>query len=96
MRSILAPFRVEARPALLPRRRIGVKTVVLCGVQTPNCIRGTAVDALGLDYRVVVLSDATASKSDLVQENNLEGGWCCRQQWVYIYAPVNLEAGLRC
>jgi nicotinamidase-related amidase len=50
-----------------------VDSVVLCGVQTPNCIRATAVDALGLDYGVVVLGDATASKSDAVQENNLEG-----------------------
>lgn len=31
------------------------------------------MDALGLDYEVEVLSDATASKSDQVQENNLEG-----------------------
>ncbi len=46
---------------------------MLCGVQTPNCIRGTAVDAIGLDYEVAVLSDATASKSEAVQENNLEG-----------------------
>jgi nicotinamidase-related amidase len=33
-------------------RRLGVKRVILCGVQTPNCIRATAVDALGLDYEV--------------------------------------------
>ncbi|KAG2434110.1 hypothetical protein HXX76_007837 [Chlamydomonas incerta] len=53
-------------------RRLGVSRVVLCGVQTPNCIRATAVDALGHDYAAVVLSDATASKSEAVQENNLE------------------------
>lgn len=41
--------------------------MALCGVQTPNCVRATAVDALGLDYRVAVLADATASKSDAVQ-----------------------------
>ncbi|PNW72282.1 hypothetical protein CHLRE_16g674650v5 [Chlamydomonas reinhardtii] len=57
-------------------RRLGVKRVVLCGVQTPNCIRATAVDALGLDYGVQVLSDATASKSEAVQENNLEDMRC--------------------
>jgi nicotinamidase-related amidase len=33
-------------------RRMSVQHVVLCGVQTPNCIRATAVDALGLDYKV--------------------------------------------
>ncbi|GAX82732.1 hypothetical protein CEUSTIGMA_g10158.t1 [Chlamydomonas eustigma] len=57
-------------------RRLSIKSVILCGVQTPNCIRGTAVDALGLDYEVTVLSDATASKSSLVQESNLEDMRC--------------------
>ena len=31
------------------------------------------MDALGLDYEVAVLTDATASKSEQVQGNNLEG-----------------------
>ena len=31
-------------------RRLGVANVVLAGVQTPNCIRGTAYDAIALDY----------------------------------------------
>ncbi len=55
--------------------------MALCGVQTPNCVRATAVDALGHDYRVVVLADATASKSDAVQvgvrtgESGTLGAW---------------------
>lgn len=54
-------------------RRLNVERVVLAGVQTPNCIRGTAYDAVALDYpEVVVLADATASKSAIVQENNLQ------------------------
>ncbi|KAG2491873.1 hypothetical protein HYH03_009826 [Edaphochlamys debaryana] len=57
-------------------RRLGVKRVVIAGVQTPNCIRATAVDAMGHDYEVLVLSDATASKSDAVQEYNLEDMRC--------------------
>ncbi|MEW5318396.1 MAG: hypothetical protein WDW38_009621 [Sanguina aurantia] len=57
-------------------RRVGIKNLVLCGVQTPNCIRATAVDGMGLDYRVSVLADATASKSDTVQEANLEDMRC--------------------
>ena len=62
-----------------------MKRVVLCGVQTPNCIRATAVDALGLDYGVQVLSDATASKSEAVQvrvgerEEQEEGGGAGRR-----------------
>lgn len=51
---------------------MGIQRVVICGVQTPNCIRGTAWDALALDYpQVTVLSDATASASDEVQAANL-------------------------
>jgi nicotinamidase-related amidase len=39
----------------------------LTGVQTPNCIRATAFDAIAHDYpSVVVLSDATAAASDEV------------------------------
>jgi nicotinamidase-related amidase len=47
---------------------------VVAGVQTPNCIRATAFDAMALDYRVAVLSDATAAKSSEVHEANLFGG----------------------
>lgn len=53
-------------------RRLGVNHIILCGVQTPNCIRATAVDGIGLDYKVTVLCDATASKSEAVQRSNLE------------------------
>lgn len=53
-------------------RRLGVDHVVISGVQTPNCIRATAMDAIALDFpKVTVLSDATASASDAVQEANL-------------------------
>ncbi|KAI3438603.1 hypothetical protein D9Q98_001026 [Chlorella vulgaris] len=53
-------------------RRLGVLRVVLCGVQTPNCIRGTVWDAIALDYpQVTVLSDATASATHGVQLANL-------------------------
>ena len=52
-------------------RRMGVRTVVLAGVQTPNCIRATANDATSLDYHCVVVSDATASASQAIQDANL-------------------------
>ena len=52
---------------------MGVGRVVLAGVQTPNCIRGTAWDAIALDYpQVTVLADATASRSEAAQAANLE------------------------
>ena len=49
----------------------GVTHVVVAGVQTPNCIRATAMDGLSLDYRVTVLEDATGSATPFVQEANL-------------------------
>ena len=52
-------------------RRLGVKTLVIAGVQTPNCIRATAVDAIGYDYDVAVVSDATTAKTRKVHEANL-------------------------
>jgi nicotinamidase-related amidase len=52
-------------------RRMGTKLVAICGVQTPNCIRATAFDAVCLDYDVLVLADATASASEEVQQANL-------------------------
>src|SRR5665811_258740 len=44
-------------------RRLGTHKLILTGVQTPNCIRATANDALSLDYATTVLSDATASQT---------------------------------
>lgn len=52
-------------------RRLGVKQVVLAGVQTPNCIRGTAWDANSLDYEVICLTDATNAKTPEVHQANL-------------------------
>jgi len=41
-------------------------------VQTPNCVRATAFDAVGLDFpAVTVLADATASATPEVQWANL-------------------------
>lgn len=52
-------------------RRLAIDTLVLSGVQTPNCIRATAMDALSLDYAVTVLSDGTASQTEQIQLSNL-------------------------
>lgn len=53
-------------------RRLGVRTVVLAGTTTPNCIRTTCYDAMSLDYNVVILSDCTSSVTDAVQQANLD------------------------
>ena len=53
-------------------RRLGCTHVVVAGVQTPNCVRATAFDALAEDFPAVsVLSDCTASATDAVQAANL-------------------------
>ena len=39
---------------------LGVRSLVLCGVTTNICVEGTARDAGQRDYRVHVVSDATA------------------------------------
>ena len=45
----------------LPLSPLGVETVVITGVSTENCCHATARDALLRDYRVVLLSSATAT-----------------------------------
>ncbi len=52
-------------------RRLQVKQVILTGVQTPNCVRGTAWDANSLDYEIVVLTDATNAATPEVHNANL-------------------------
>ncbi|QGP91999.1 Maleamate amidohydrolase [Neomoorella glycerini] len=52
-------------------KRLGVDQVVITGVQTPNCIRGTVWDANSLDYEVIVLTDGTGAKTPEVHEANL-------------------------
>jgi len=52
-------------------RRLGIDHIVVTGVQTPNCIRGTVWDANSLDYEVTVLADGTGAKTDEVHNANL-------------------------
>lgn len=53
-------------------RRLGVRTVILAGTTTPNCIRTTCYDANSLDYNVVVLTDCCSSQTEEIQRVNLE------------------------
>ena len=52
-------------------RRLGVTQIIVAGVQTPNCVRGTVWDANSLDYEVIVLTDATGAKTPEVHQANL-------------------------
>lgn len=53
-------------------RRLGIGVIVIAGLQTPNCIRATAYDAIALDYETVVVSDATSARSGKIHVSNLE------------------------
>lgn len=52
-------------------RRLGIKNLVLCGTQYPNCVRSTAVDGISLDYNVYVCTDATWGASAEVTRANI-------------------------
>lgn len=51
--------------------RLGVETLVICGIQTPNCIRCTVTDAIAYDYRVILLEDAVAAQTPEIHAANL-------------------------
>lgn len=52
-------------------RRLGVDTVILAGTQYPNCVRGTANDAMSYNYETVVCTDACSAKTPEVAEANI-------------------------
>lgn len=52
-------------------RRLAIRTVVLAGTTTPNCIRTSCYDAISLEYNVAVLTDCTSSATEEIQRSNL-------------------------
>ncbi len=52
-------------------RRRAIEAVALIGTTTPNCIRATCYDALSLNYEVVIVEDATSSRTPEVQRANI-------------------------
>jgi len=55
----------------LTLRSLGVTTLVVCGIQTPNCIRTTVFDGIAYNYPVVLVSDATGAASDEIHRANV-------------------------
>ena len=53
-------------------RRLDVRTVLLAGTTTPNCVRTTCYDAIALEYNPVVLTDCCSSRTEEIQRVNLE------------------------
>ena len=52
-------------------RTLCVTTVVVCGIQTPNCIRTTVFDAIAYNYPAVLIDDATGAASEEVHRANV-------------------------
>lgn len=52
-------------------KTLGVTTVVVCGIQTPNCIRTTVFDAIAYNYPAVLVDDATGAASEEVHRANV-------------------------
>lgn len=52
-------------------RTLGVTTLVVCGIQTPNCIRTTVFDGIAYNYPVVLVDDATGAASEEVHRANV-------------------------
>lgn len=55
----------------LTLRTLGVDTIVVAGIQTPNCIRTTVFDAMAYNYQTFLVSDATAAQSDEIHQSNV-------------------------
>jgi nicotinamidase-related amidase len=51
-------------------RRLEVESIVVCGIQYPNCIRATIFDGVALGYEVTLIPDATGAKTDEIAEAN--------------------------
>lgn len=49
-----------------------MRTVILAGTTTPNCVRTTCYDAIALEYNAVVLTDCCSSQTEEIQRVNLE------------------------
>ncbi|MDY4153474.1 MAG: isochorismatase family protein, partial [Treponema sp.] len=48
-----------------------IKNVVISGTQYPNCIRGTATDAMSYDYDVIVVTDCCSAKTPEIANANI-------------------------
>ena len=53
-------------------RRLGIRTVILTGTTTPNCIRTTSYDGLSLDYNILIIEDCCSSNTEEIQRVNME------------------------
>ncbi len=52
-------------------RTLGKDTLIMVGTVTHVCVAATAMDAMMLDFKVIVVSDATAAVTDFLQQSCL-------------------------
>lgn len=52
-------------------RTLGVTTVLVTGIQTPNCIRTTVFDAIAYNYPAVLVEDAVGAASEEIHRANV-------------------------
>jgi nicotinamidase-related amidase len=52
-------------------RSLGIDTVFVTGIQTPNCIRTTVFDAAAFGYQTFLVEDAVAARNSAVHQVNL-------------------------
>lgn len=59
----------------------GIETLVVAGLLTDACVKGTSIDAVKLGYEVVLIEDATETLGDEEKEEamrEMEEGWGVR------------------
>ena len=69
-------------------RRLNIKTVILIGTTTPNCVRATAYDANSLEYNVVILEDCCSSQTTEIQQANIDD---LRRMGAFILTSTDFE-----
>jgi len=52
-------------------RRLEVESIVVCGIQYPNCIRATVFDGVALGYEVTLVTDATSAQTEKIAQANI-------------------------
>lgn len=52
-------------------RTLGITTVVVTGIQTPNCIRTTVFDAIAYNYPAIIVDDAVGATTEEIHRANL-------------------------
>lgn len=61
----------------------GIETIIVTGLITNACVRGTSIDGIKLGYEVVLIEDATESISEEIKQaaiQELEGWGKCQTQ----------------